>query len=184
MFYVVYHLSACGSYVKIDGGRSTAISTGSNYGKYSNCIWWLETDAGYQLTMNVTIERDYNYGRCGDYVMVGLYRCLSSFSPRNIIYFSTIFWAKAKVLINIYKFSICHVIFSSPFKQFLMQFLLSHNSPFSRTLWHWNWVTLILTGGRWFWESVAGWNSFKLWLCAYINRHYHCHSQLAESAIH
>jgi len=58
--------------VKIDAGGKATISTGSSYGKYANCIWWLETDTGYQLSMNVTLDRDYNHGRCGDYILVSV----------------------------------------------------------------------------------------------------------------
>ena len=57
------------------GGESGYIATDPGYAPYTHCIWWLETDEGYRLSMTVTYEGDTNDGRCGDYIIVsvGLY---------------------------------------------------------------------------------------------------------------
>ncbi|XP_045197718.2 uncharacterized protein LOC123552265 isoform X2 [Mercenaria mercenaria] len=61
----------CGSYIKINSGGSASITSGSNYGPYVHCLWWIETDSGSQLSLNITsYEGDYNYGRCGDYIII------------------------------------------------------------------------------------------------------------------
>ncbi|XP_052808006.1 uncharacterized protein LOC128236913 [Mya arenaria] len=61
---------ACGSYKKINGGGSATIDTGSNYGANAHCTWWLETDAGYQLSMVITYQADSKTDRCGDYFIL------------------------------------------------------------------------------------------------------------------
>lgn len=61
---------ACGKYEKIAGGGTGYIASPTNYGAYAYCMWWLETDLGYQLSINVTYVGDTNDGRCGDYVII------------------------------------------------------------------------------------------------------------------
>ncbi|XP_060574595.1 uncharacterized protein LOC132732219 isoform X2 [Ruditapes philippinarum] len=62
---------ACGSYIKIGSGDTRTLSSGSPYGTYLHCLWWIETDTGSQLSLNITsYEGDYNYGRCGDYIII------------------------------------------------------------------------------------------------------------------
>ena len=83
MFHDVHHfvtfmhlVSACGKYEKIAGGGTGYIASPTNYGAYAYCMWWLETDMGYQLSINVTYVGDTNDGRCGDYVIVSMTLCL------------------------------------------------------------------------------------------------------------
>ena len=63
-------ISACGSYQKVGKDATLFIGTETSYGPYLNCIWWLETEVGYQLSINVTWVGDENYGRCGDFIIV------------------------------------------------------------------------------------------------------------------
>lgn len=61
----------CGTYVNVASGDTATITSGSNYGPYVHCLWWIETDTGSQISMNITsYEGDYNYGRCGDYIII------------------------------------------------------------------------------------------------------------------
>ena len=67
--------AACGKYEKVGGGGVGYIASPTNYGAYTHCIWWLETDSGYQLSINITYVGDINYGRCGDFIIVSLIIC-------------------------------------------------------------------------------------------------------------
>lgn len=61
---------ACGHYEKIPPGKTGYIASPRNYGPYVYCMWWLETELKYQLSINVTYEGDINDGRCGDYIII------------------------------------------------------------------------------------------------------------------
>ena len=65
-----FFFSACGTYEKIGAGGVGYIASPANYGAFAHCIWWLETDSRYQLSINITYVGDTNDGRCGDYIIV------------------------------------------------------------------------------------------------------------------
>lgn len=64
-------VKACGQYIEIGSGSTSAISVSNSYEPYSNCIWVIEADYGYRVELTITSFVGQTLsGSCVDYITI------------------------------------------------------------------------------------------------------------------